>query len=233
MSTFESYSAVKKLHQFAKNPIDLSQKGVLTPERIEKFAVRALGFTLLFAAERIDKEIYSTLLELAKEAHALEKMKQMQSGEVINAIEGVESENRMVLHTAMRDLFDNRQTALVAKNAAEAAEIELEKLNQFLNQNNDRFTDLIQIGIGGSDLGPRALCMALEAYHLPNRKIHFISNVDPDDANLVLSRVDLKKTLVVVVSKSGSTLETLTNEEFVRARMKQAGINPKEHFVAV
>lgn len=233
MSTFEKYSSVQKLHQLAQKPIDLTQKGVLTPERIEKFSVRALGFTLLYGTERIDKDVYSTLIELAKEAKALEKMKLMQSGAILNTIEGVESENRMVLHTAMRDLFENRQSSLVAKNASDAAEKELEKLDQFLNQYQNRFTHLIQIGIGGSDLGPRALCMALEAYHLPNRNIHFISNVDPDDANLVLSKVDLEKTLVVVVSKSGSTLETLTNEEFVRTHMKQAGINPKNHFVAV
>ncbi|MBM3184655.1 MAG: glucose-6-phosphate isomerase, partial [Chlamydiae bacterium] len=70
-------------------------------------------------------------------------------------------------------------------------------------------------------------------FHRQGHRPHFISNVDPDDANGVLNQLDLKKTLVVVVSKSGSTLETLTNEEFVRARLKKAGLNPKDHFVAV
>ncbi|MCC6127702.1 MAG: glucose-6-phosphate isomerase, partial [Chlamydiae bacterium] len=92
---------------------------------------------------------------------------------------------------------------------------------------------LLLIGIGGSDLGPRALCMALQAFHKKGRRVHFISNVDPDDANGVLLSVDPKKTLVVVVSKSGTTLETKTNEAFVRERFKEAKVDPKKHFVAV
>ena len=92
---------------------------------------------------------------------------------------------------------------------------------------------MIQIGIGGSDLGPRALYIALKAYQKKNRRVHFISNVDPDDATAVLKEIDPKKTLVVVVSKSGSTLETLTNEELVKAHFKKAGCHPKDHFIAV
>ena len=175
----------------------------------------------------------TALLELAREAKALEKMAAMQAGEALNQIQGVESEHRAVLHTAMRDVFDHRQTEPGARKASEAAERELAKLDHFLAQNEGRFTDLIQIGIGGSDLGPRALCLALQPFHKPNRRIHFISNVDPDDANAVLAQLDLKKTVAVVVSKSGTTLETLTNEEFVRTRMRKAGIDPKAHFVAV
>jgi len=152
---------------------------------------------------------------------------------MINQIEGYESEHRSVLHTAMRDQFDKRQSSKTASEAAEWAAKELQKLENFLAKTEGRFTDLVQIGIGGSDLGPRALAIALQAYHLPNHRVHFISNVDPDDANAVLANLDLKKTLVVVVSKSGNTLETLTNEEFVRARMVKIGLNPKDHFVAV
>ncbi|EKE08294.1 MAG: hypothetical protein ACD_17C00246G0001 [uncultured bacterium] len=133
----------------------------------------------------------------------------------------------------MRDQFDDPQTAPKAKEARELAARELEKLQRFLQKIEGRFTDVVQIGIGGSDLGPRALSIALEPYFNKGKRSHFISNVDPDDANGVLSGLDLKKTLVVVVSKSGSTLETLTNEEFVREKMSQMGLNPKEHFVAV
>ncbi len=233
MSAFEHFPAVKTLHKLAEHPIDLTKPGALTAERIENLSVQGEGFTLLYGTERVDERVMDALFELAKEARVVEKMSAMQSGEVLNRIEGVECENRTVLHTAMRDVFGHRQNSFAAKSASEAAERELNKLEHFLEKHGERFTDLIQIGIGGSDLGPRALCMAMSAFHKPGKRIHFISNVDPDDANAVLAAVDLKKTLAVVVSKSGSTLETLTNEEFVRTRMKKMGLDPKEHFVAV
>jgi glucose-6-phosphate isomerase len=233
MSAFEHFHATRTLQKLAAKAIDLSKPGALTPQRLEHFAAEACGFQLLYGTERIDLEVMDSLWELAKEARVLEKMAAMQSGEVINRIEGQPSENRSVLHTAMRDVFDHRQEAFAARSASEAAERELHKLEKFLAKTEGRFTDIVQIGIGGSDLGPRALCLALTAFHRPNHRAHFISNVDPDDANGVLNGLDLKKTLVVVVSKSGTTLETLTNEEFVRARMRKLGLDPKEHIVAV
>ncbi|HEV7737624.1 MAG TPA: glucose-6-phosphate isomerase, partial [Chlamydiales bacterium] len=190
----------------------------------------------LFGTERIDEEVLASLLQLARESRALEKMAAMQSGKILNHIEGFPSENRAVLHTAMRDVFSHRQTAQEASAAAHGAEEELRKLEKFLASVapvEGKFTDVIQIGIGGSDLGPKALCLALEAYYLPGRRVHFISNVDPDEAAAVLAKVDLQKTLVIVVSKSGTTLETLTNEEFVREKMRKQGIDPKNHCVAV
>jgi len=228
---FDQFPSVRKLHQLAEHPIDLTT--ALTPNRIENMTVEGVGFKLLFGTERITDDVMKALLTLAQEAGAMEKMAEMQSGEVINQIVGFDSEHRSVLHTAMRDQFENRQTAKPAVEAAEMAERELVKLEKFLTKIEGKFTDLIQIGIGGSDLGPRALAVAMQAFHKPGRRVHFISNVDPDDANGVLAGLDLKKTLVVVVSKSGTTLETLTNEEFVRTRIAKMGLDPKEHFVAV
>ena len=101
-----------------------------------------------------------------------------------------------------------------------------------IDQEN-KMTDLIMIGIGGSDLGPRAHYLSLLPLLKGNRNVHFISNVDPDDVALNLRHLDLKKCLVVVVSKSGSTLETLTNEGFVRSRFEKAGLKPENHFIAV
>lgn len=229
--TFSKQPSFLKLHQLAQHPFDLTTG--LTPDRIEKMAIEGVGFKLLYGTERVTDAVLGTLFSLAKEAKALEKMRAMQSGEVINCIEGFESENRAVLHTAMRDQFEPRQTAKSALEAAEMAERELHKLERFLAKIEGKFTDLIQIGIGGSDLGPRALAVALQPFHKPGHRVHFISNVDPDDVNRVLTGLDLKKTLVVVVSKSGTTLETLTNEEFVRTRIAKMGLDPKEHFVAV
>lgn len=230
---FSQLKTVQKLKQLASQPIDLSKEGAFTPERIKKLSLSAVGFDLLYAAERINPEVLDLLYSLAEEAKVKEKMAAMQAGAILNKIEGAESENRSVLHTAMRDQFDHPQKQEAAKEAALMAGKELEKLEKFLEKIEGKFTDLIQIGIGGSDLGPRALYIAAQAFQKPKTRVHFISNVDPDDANAVLNQVDLKKTLVVVVSKSGTTLETLTNEEFVRQRMEKAGIHPKDHFVAV
>lgn len=230
---FSQMKSVQKLKKHAAHPLDLSLSHVFTPERIRKMCLNGVGFQLLYAAERVNEEVLHTLYQLAEEAQVHQKMIAMQAGAVINKIDGVESENRSVLHTAMRDQFDHPQTEKAAKQAAQSAHVELQKLEKFLAKIEGKFTDLIQIGIGGSDLGPRALYVAAQAFQKPNHRVHFISNVDPDDANGVLNQVDLKKTLVVVVSKSGTTLETLTNEEFIRARMKEMGLNPKDHFVAV
>lgn len=233
MGSFLQSAAVKKLRELAKHPIDLSKPYALTPERIEKMVCSGLGFNLLYGTERVTEEVLDALYALAQEVDVQKKMAAMQAGEILNAIEGHESENRSVLHTAMRDQFEERQTESKAREAADKAGKELKKLETFLQKNEGKFHDLIQIGIGGSDLGPRALYVAMQPFQKPNRKIHFISNVDADDANAVLAQVDLKKTLVVVVSKSGSTLETRTNEEFVRTRLTKMGLNAKDHIVAV
>lgn len=230
---FSHLKACQRLSSLAQKPIDFTKPHTLTPERIEKYSLSTLGFHFLFGTQRVTDEVLEALFALAVETKALEKMNAMQAGDRVNRIEGVESENRSVLHTAMRDQFDQRQRAPAALEMAEMAGRELKKLEKFLGSTEGRFTDLIQIGIGGSDLGPRALYVALQAFQRPGKRVHFISNVDPDDANAVLAQVDLKKTLAVVVSKSGTTLETLTNESFIRTRMSKMGLNPKEHFVAV
>ncbi len=121
----------------------------------------------------------------------------------------------------MRDFFDHREIRPKAKEATDLAYEECEKLKDFLSEIGDRFTHLVQVGIGGSDLGPRAIYMGLKAYQKPERDVHFISNVDPDDAAAVLEQVELSKTLFVIVSKSGGTLETLTNEAYIVDRLKR------------
>lgn len=232
---FTEFASYKKLTALAQQPIDLAAEGVLSPERIAQMSAEADGFRLLYGTERVTSEVMEALAELAKETNVFDKMQAMQGGEVLNRIEGFPCENRTVLHTAMRDFFDNPQTAPSAKKAAELAKAEVDKLKSFLNKldQNNPFTDLVQVGIGGSDLGPRALYLAMQAYKLPNRRVHFVSNVDPDDAAAVLKELDLKKTLVVVVSKSGTTLETLTNEEIIRSHFTKANLKPEEHFIAV
>lgn len=232
---FDHFPATAKLKELSKHPCDLTNPKVLTPQRVQKFTAESCGIKMLYGTERVTEEVMNTLLELSREAHAIAQMEKMQAGEVINKIEGFPSENRMVLHTAVRDFFDHPNSAKAASAAAQEAKQEIDKLQRFMAKidKEKRFTDLIMIGIGGSDLGPRAHYIALKHLQKEGRHVHFISNVDPDDAAAVLKGLDLSKTLVVCVSKSGTTLETLTNEEIARSHFLKASLKPQEHFIAV
>ena len=238
-SDMNRHSAFSLLAKLAEAPFDLTKTGALTPRRIHDFVCSAAGFDLLYATQRIDEQVLEGLQDLADQSGLIDQFRRMKRGDVLNRIEGFESEQRQVLHTATRDLFSESPANPAA--TAQAAQ-ELASLKGFLHgidtgriagAGNLRFTDLIHIGIGGSDLGPRALYLALAAYRLPGRNVHFISNVDPDDAAAVLRAVNLETSLVNVVSKSGTTLETLTNEEIVRQAFINKGLKPERHFIAV
>jgi glucose-6-phosphate isomerase len=228
-----------RLQQLAAAPFDLTRAGALGRERIVSCRCEMAGFRLLYGTERIDAESMVALQQLADESGAISQFRAMKAGAVMNRIVGHESENRMVLHTAVRDIFSDHPQHPAA---TAQAKVELAKLARFLddvatgqivNHQGEGFTDMVLVGIGGSDLGPRALYLALQRFSLPGRRVHFISNVDPDDAAAVLKGLDLSRTLVNVVSKSGSTLETLTNEALVRAAFARAGLDPRLHFLAV
>lgn len=231
--------AFKGLREAALAPLDLTVPSVLGPERIASYVCKMADFKLLYATQRVDERTLGLLQDLADQSGAVEQFKGMKRGEVMNRIEGFASENRQVLHTASRDIF-----AEVANNKAATilARQELSKLQTFLadldsgrivNQQGESFCNLVNIGIGGSDLGPRAVYLALQSFSRMDRRVYFISNVDPDECALVIKDLDLSRTLVSVVSKSGTTLETLTNEALVRKYFLAAGLDPGKHFVAV
>jgi len=235
MYRFSDTKAYKKLDLLSQKPFDLTALNALTPARIEKFVARSSGYRLFYGTERITDEVMNVLRDLVQESDALKKMHAMQNGEVINQIESFASESRPVLHTATRDFFDNPNQSKAALEATNLAKRELDKLEKFIDlvTKENKFTDLILIGIGGSELGPKANYQALSYLQRPNTRIFFLANVDPDDAAEILKKCDLKKTLVLVVSKSGNTLETLTNETFIKESMIKQALIPKEHFVAI
>ena len=231
--------AYSNLQKAARTPFDLSAPEALNPARMSTYVCRTANFKLLYGTERIDDQTLDLLQELANQSGTVGQFEMMKKGETMNRIEGFASENRQVLHTASRDVFsDTPQNPEASKQAKQ----ELAKLQNFMgdldsgritNHLGESFTDLINIGIGGSDLGPRAVYMALKPFSQNNRQVHFISNVDPDDCATVLNGLDLSRTLISVVSKSGTTLETLTNEKLVRKALITAGLEPKNHFIAV
>ncbi len=230
----------RELENLAENPYDLTAKAALQYDgRIESMICRASGLKLMYATQRVTETVVDAFQNFADEHRLVHRFSGMRKGEVINRIAGWESENRQVLHTSSRDLFSGQPVEPVS---AGQARKEMEKLEAFLGQidqgiltgsSGKPLTTLVNIGIGGSDLGPRSVYEALKAFCLPGREVKFIANVDPDDAALVLDSVKLEQTLVTVVSKSGSTLETLTNEEMVRQAFRDEGLDPGQHFVAV
>jgi len=235
-SQWSDSPAVIKLRELARSPYDLTEKEAVNPKRLTAMQASGCGLKVMYGTERVDEKTMEALAGLAKDRDVFTKMKAMQDGEVINKIEGYECENRQVLHTAMRDVFDKPNSAAGAKKAADDEKLELTKLKEWCStlDKEKKFTDMILIGIGGSDLGPRAIYMALGGYKMEDRNVHFVSNVDPDDAASVLKNVkDLSKTMVLVCSKSGGTLETLTNEQLVRDFFVKKGLDPKKHFACV
>lgn len=234
-TAFTAYASYKRLYDLAKKPFDLTAKDHLTAKRLSTFVAGNCGYRFLYGTERVTEEVMVALRDLADEAHVLKKMEQMQNGDVINTINGFPSENRSVLHTATRDFFGEPNKGKNAVAAAKASKGEIEKLKTFIDKidKEGKFTDMIAIGIGGSDLGPRAHYIALQNLLKRGRNVHFVSNVDPDDAAQAMKGLDLRRTLVIVVSKTGTTLETQSNEEFVRSRYIAAGINPNKHFISV
>jgi len=236
---FDQLAAVARLRELAADPVNLAAPGLLSAERLRGCVCAAAGFELLYATQQVDERVLDALQALADEAGLVAQFQAMCRGEVMNRIEGWPSENRQVLHTASRDVFAADPACPAA---ARLAREQLARLRDFLadldqgrlvNARGESFHTMVQVGIGGSDLGPRALCLALQAYARPGRQARFIANVDPDDAAAVLEGLDLSRCLFNVVSKSGSTLETLTNEMLVRAALERSGLDPARHLLAV
>lgn len=215
-------------------------KDVITPERIRKWQIDLGGaLTFNYGATPVDQDILQELKALAEEQELVEKFRALLKGDYINT-----GENRRVMHHHCRSLeldpvIDN------GKNLGNFYHAQKERFMDFaekvhgakiLGSTGKAFKAVVQIGIGGSDLGPRAMYLALENAYQCRMKAHFISNVDPDDANTVLEQLDLEETLFILVSKSGTTQETLANQNFVLEKCRQAeidGLNPMKHMVAV
>ena len=219
----------------------VSLKDVLDAKRVKEFSVpMAAGLTYNYAAKEVNAQILSVLQELADEAELVAKFKELYEGEVINT-----GENRKVLHHLLRGQLgadviyegNNLRTFYQTQQDNIAAFAEKVHSGKITNAKGEKFDTVVQIGIGGSDLGPRAMYLALEGWARKNgclkMNAKFISNVDPDDGAAVMQSINPAKTLFVLVSKSGTTQETLANELFVKDYLKKAGLDASKHMVAV
>ena len=210
-------------------------------ERVQQYqAPMAVGLKYVYAAKQVDADILKNLCALAEEAQLASKFEELYNGAVINT-----GEKRLVLHHLTRgQLGSNVQADGKDKRAFYTEQQEriaafVKKVHngEIVNEKGEKFTTVVQIGIGGSDLGPRAMYLALENWARKNgsflMEARFISNVDPDDAANVLATTDLSRTIFILVSKSGTTLETLTNEMLVKDALNKAGLSASRHMIAV
>ena len=238
LDTLETFKALSEVKRVKLAEVMSGAEGA---ERVKKYSVpMAEGFSYNFAAKQVDDEVLNALKALAEEAERAEKFEELYNGAVMNT-----GENRLVLHQLTRGQLGNAVEAdgvdkreFYVKQQARIAEFANKVHNgEITNAAGEKFTTVVQIGIGGSDLGPRAMYLALENWAKKNNtlkmKAQFISNVDPDDAAAVLNAVDVAHALFVLVSKSGTTLETLTNESFVKEALKKAGLDASKHMIAV
>jgi glucose-6-phosphate isomerase len=203
------------------------------PTRAERFTFAGGGLAADFSKHRITDETLQLLVQLAREAGVEKRRDAMFAGEVVNPTEG-----RAALHTALR------ATDPHAPFFAEV-QAELKKMGTFAEQirsgewtgyTGKRIRHVVNIGIGGSDLGPKMVVHALHHLATPEISTHFVSNVDGADLYDVMQQIDPEETLAIIVSKTFTTLETMTNARSLRDFFIQKGCPENalaKHFVGV
>ncbi|WP_209599472.1 glucose-6-phosphate isomerase [Ruegeria sp. HKCCSP351] len=184
-------------------------------ERFDRFSAEADDMLLDYSKTNIDEQAHNLLIKLAESTQVAEKRDAMFEGRPINL-----TETRSVLHTALRS---NEVEPLFVQGVDVRPGIvsTLKRMEQFANDirfgrvtgaNGQAFTDIVNIGIGGSDLGPAMSTLALRPYH-DGPRCHFVSNVDGAHVSDTLRALDPSKTLVIIASKTFTTIETMTNAE--------------------
>lgn len=211
------------LTQYAKTQPVLERLFEQDSQRFSKFSYSAPYLFADLSKQHITKEISSALITLAHECNLEGKRDAMFAGAPINT-----TENRQALHTALRG------------KAASPFHEEIESVRkQFLDyadliRSSSKITDIVNIGIGGSDLGPKLGVQALAPYATKDKRFHFVSNVDGLELANVLKQLNPKTTLFIVVSKSFSTQETLLNAQMAKTWLNGLGYtNIAEHFVGI
>ncbi|TYA70161.1 glucose-6-phosphate isomerase [Seonamhaeicola marinus] len=231
--------AWKKLQNHFNEVNNLQMKDLFAQdaERANKFTIKWEDFYVDYSKNRITEETFKYLLELAKDVKLKEAIESQFSGEIINQTEG-----RAVLHSALRA----PETAVVnveGENVIPEVYSVKKKIETFTNEvvNGERkgytgksFTHVVNIGIGGSDLGPAMVVDSLQ-YYKNDLTTYFVSNVDGDHVNEVIKKLDPETTLFVVVSKTFTTQETLSNANTIKDWFLQSASQEDiaKHFVAV
>ena len=212
---------------------ELFNDPVSGPHRAREFCLQADGLAFDWSKTSIDAAARDLLIELAQSAGVEARRDAMFSGEKIN-----ETEGRAVLHTALRN--PDRTVVVDGVDVAPGVAATLARMRAFAQAvrsgdiagQGGRFTDVVNIGIGGSDLGPAMAALALAPYR-DGPGMHFVSNVDGADIADTLKGLNPATTLVIVASKTFTTIETMTNADTAKAWLRGGVANPASHFAAV
>ena len=193
-------------------------------DRFAKFSIQFDGLLFDYSKNRITTETITKLIALFDECDVSSWRNKMFAGEKINS-----TEDRAVQHVALRDL-ENKNSEIANKQSDA-----LDKIESFIAKlRESNITDVVNIGIGGSHLGPQFVCDALQEYADSKINIHFVANVDAEEINCVLKKLKPENTLFIVTSKSFTTQETLTNALSAKAWIANGdNLNSQDHFVAV
>jgi glucose-6-phosphate isomerase len=237
LTSTTSYQSLRNHAVQAKN-WQMRELFAQDPQRFERLSVEAAGLFLDYSKNRLDGRTLELLAQLARERGVERLRDAMFAGEKINL-----TENRAVLHTALR-APRSKPFKLDGQDVTADVHAVLDRIKVFSEavRNGDwtghtgkPITDVINIGIGGSDLGPKMVCLALRQFAHPRLNMHFVSNVDGHDMDAALGRVDPETTLFIIASKTFTTAETMMNAQTARAWFLQSA--PEEalakHFVAV
>ena len=222
---------------FAQNDFELRSLFQYNPERFNQFSVQREEYLFDYSKNLIDAKTFELLQNLAEESKLKSAIDAMFSGEKIN-----ETEGRAVLHTALRD-FSDQEILVDGENIKPGIKRVLNQMKTFSEKiisgehkgfSGKEITDVVNIGIGGSDLGPVMVCSALK--HFKTRlNVHFVSNVDGNHIAEVLKNLNPETTLFIIASKTFTTQETMTNADSAKAWFLKSGKQEEvaKHFVAL
>jgi glucose-6-phosphate isomerase len=241
MATLHKLPVWQKLNQHQQNIASLHMRDLFAQDakRFDKFSLKFADILFDYSKHRITDETLPMLFQLAREAKIENWRDKMFAGEKINI-----TEDRAVLHTALRNRA-NTPVLVDGHNVMPDVNAVLAQMREFSDKvrngswtgyTGKRITDIVNIGIGGSDLGPVMVCDALKPYSSPDLNVHFVSNIDGAHLMRALNQCDPETTLFIVASKTFTTQETMTNARSARTWfLKSAKDNTHvaKHFVAL
>lgn len=232
------YEEIKNVHMR-----DLFQKD---NKRFSSFSLQAPHVFIDYSKNRANKETVSLLLKLAEEAKINEQINSLFTGCSYQNKALNNTENRPVLHTALRHPIGiGKELVVGSTNISDLIEKCHQKMEAFVNQihqgnylgaKGQAIDTIVSIGIGGSFLGPKMVTDALQPYAIKDMKCHYVANIDSTDLHHTLTKIDPDKTLFLIQSKSFSTLETLENANAVKAYLTHLGFSQSDiaqHLAAV
>ncbi|MFO1436293.1 MAG: glucose-6-phosphate isomerase [Gammaproteobacteria bacterium] len=232
-----AWTALKE-HRARTAEIRLRDRFARDPARATKYSLRAADLFLDYSKNFIDAEAMQLLTALGRQAQIEQWRERMFSGDAINL-----TERRAVLHTALRGIH-GEPLRVDGVDVTQAVRATLGRMQQMVHRvrsgewrgnTGQRITDIVNIGIGGSHLGPLMTVTALRAHHIPGLRVHHCANIDPADLGLALRHLNPETTLFIVVSKTFTTQETMANARMAQSWLQNALPNATRgrHFIAV